>query len=151
MSAQEQLDGFLAKFTPPVEAEARAALENMRARVPGAVQLVYDNYNALAIAFGANEKLSGVVFSVAVYPRWVSLFFSGGPSLDDPLKLLKGTGNTVRHIVLKEEGTIRSPGVEALIAQALARADPPIDPAQSGRLVIKSVSAKQRFRRPDGL
>ena len=150
MSAQDQLDGFLAKFTPPVEAEARAALEHMRARIPGAVQLVYDNYNALAIAFGANEKLSGVVFSVAVYPRWVSLFFSGGPSLDDPLGLLKGEGNTVRHIVLEDTGVIASEDVEALIAQALARAEPPIDAAQAGRLVIKSVSAKQRPRRPDG-
>ena len=150
MSAQEQLDGFLAKFTPPVEAEARAALEHMRARIPGAVQLVYVNYNALAIAFGANEKLSGVVFSVAVYPRWVSLFFSGGPSLDDPLGLLKGEGNTVRHIVLEDTGVIASEDVEALIAQALARAEPPIDAAQPGRLVIKSVSAKQRPRRPDG-
>ena len=148
MSAEEQLDGFLARFTPAVEADARAALAHMRARIPGAVQLVYDNYNALAIAFGANEKLSGVVFSVALYPRWVSLFFSGGPYLDDPLGLLKGEGNTVRHIVLKDAAVLTSPGVEALIAQALDRADPPIDPAGLGRLVIKSVSAKQRSRRP---
>jgi hypothetical protein len=148
MSPEEQLDGFLAKFTPAVETQARAALERMRARIPGAVQLVYDNYNALAIAFGANETLSGVVFSIAVYPRWVSLFFSRGPQLDDPLKLLKGAGNTVRHIVLEDVEAIASDAVEALIAQALARADPPIDPALPGRLVIKSVSAKQRSRRP---
>ena len=55
---QAQLDAFLAKFTPEVERQARAALERMRVRLPGAWQLVYDNYNALAIAFGANDKLS---------------------------------------------------------------------------------------------
>jgi hypothetical protein len=97
MSAEAELDTFLARYTPSVEAQARAALARMRAGVPGAVELVYDNYNALAIAFGANEKLSGVVFSVAVYPRWVSLFFARGPALSDPQGLLQGSGSTVRQ------------------------------------------------------
>jgi hypothetical protein len=148
MSPEAQLDGFLAKFDPAVEAEARAALTRMRARIPGAVELVYDNYNALAIAFGANEKLSGVVFSIAVYPRWVSLFFSGGARLPDPQGLLKGSGGALRHIVLKDMALFDDPAVEALIAEALARADPPIDPVQPRRLIIKSISAKQRPRRP---
>jgi hypothetical protein len=148
MSAETDLDGFLAKFEPPIEAQARAALSWMQTRIPGAKRLVYDNYNALAIGFGANEKLSGVVFSIAVYPRWVSLFFSGGPRLSDPLGLLKGTGDTVRHIVLTKIDLLNSKGVEALIAAALARADPQIDQSQPGALIIKSISAKQRPRRP---
>ena len=146
--SEAQLDIFLARFTPDVEVQARAVLARMRARLPGSVQLVYDNYNALAIGFGANEQLSGVVFSIAVYPRWVSLFFSRGPELPDPLGLLKGSGNTVRHIVLTDIALFDSPGVEALIAEAVARANPPIDPTQPGRLIIKSISAKQRPRRP---
>jgi hypothetical protein len=148
MDAEAQLDGFLARFTPEVEARARAALTWMQARLPGAHRLVYDNYNALAIGFAANDKLSGVVFSIALYPRWVSLFFMGGPSLADPLGLLEGSGNTVRHIVLTDPHQLGGDGVEALIAQALARADPPIDPTRPGRLIIKSISARQRPRRP---
>lgn len=120
----------------------------MRTRVPGAVQLIYDNYNALAVAFSANEKLSGVVFSIAVYPRWVSLFFARGLDLADPAGLLQGTGSKVRHIVLRDIALFDDPEVEALIAQALSRADPPIDPSRDGRLIVKSVSAKQRPRRP---
>ena len=145
---EAQLDGFLGKFTPEVEAQARAALGRMRARLPGACELVYDNYNALAIAFGANEKMAGVVFSIAVYPRWVSLFFARGRELPDPQNLLQGTGNTMRHIVLKDIGLFDTSGVEALIAEALALAAPPIDPAQERRLIIRSISAKQRSRRP---
>jgi len=148
MDAAAQLDSFLDKFTPGIAAHARAVLARMGARLPGAVQLVYDNYNALAIGFSANDKVSGVVFSVAVFPRWVSLFFFGGPSLPDPLGLLNGSGTTVRHIVLKDLALFDSPGVQALISEGLARATPPIDPAQPGRLVVKSVSAKQRPRRP---
>jgi hypothetical protein len=121
----------------------------MRARLPGAQLLVYDNYNALAIGFSANDKVGGVVFSIAIYPRWVSLFFFGGPSLPDPHNLLKGAGNTVRHIVLKDTALFDSKPVQALMTEALKRAYPPIDPAQPSRLMIKSISAKQRARRPE--
>jgi hypothetical protein len=89
------------------------------------------------------------VFSIAIYPRWVSLFFFGGPSLPDPHNLLKGAGNTVRHIVLKDTALFDSKPVQALMTEALKRADPPIDPAQPSRLMIKSISAKQRARRPE--
>src|ERR1039458_3337653 len=51
-SPEIQLDAFLDKYTPAIATLARACLAKMRARLPGAVQLVYDNYNALAIGFG---------------------------------------------------------------------------------------------------
>jgi hypothetical protein len=148
LSPQAQLDAFLAKFTPEVERQARAALERMRAQLPGAWQLVYDNYNALAVAFSANDKLSGVVFSIALYPRWVSLFFARGAQLPDPERLLQGTGKGIRHIVLRDIALFDRPGVQALIAEALARATPPIDQTKPGKLIVKSVSANQRPRRP---
>ena len=74
-AAEERLAGFLAKFTPEIAAFAQASLFRMRARLPGAMELVYDNYNALAIGFGPTERSSDAVFSIAVFPRWVSLFF----------------------------------------------------------------------------
>jgi hypothetical protein len=69
-----QLASFLAKYTPAVATRARAALKTMRALYPGATQLVYDNYNALAIAFGPTARPGDIVFSVTLYPKWVSLF-----------------------------------------------------------------------------
>jgi hypothetical protein len=150
-SPAAQLGGFLAKFTPEVAASARAALARMRKRLPGAIELVYDNYNALAIGFGPTERSSDAVFSIAVFPRWVSLFFlQSGPELPDPHGLLKGTGTRVRHIVLKSPAEIDSPAVRALMKAALARAEVPIDRAAKARIVIKSVSAKQRPRAPRG-
>jgi hypothetical protein len=34
----------------------------MRGYLPGAIELVYDNYNALAIGFGPSEKSSDAIF-----------------------------------------------------------------------------------------
>lgn len=146
--AQQQLDGFLAKFTPDVEALAHALLAKLRRGLPGATLMVYDNYNALAIGFGPSDKVSRAVLSLAVYPRWVNLFFLHAAGLADPQGLLKGQGSKVRHIRLTRPEAIDDPAVEALIAQAAARADPPFDPGAPERLLIKSVLANQRARRP---
>jgi hypothetical protein len=69
-----QLAMFLAKYNPEIAALAESVLIKMRERLPGYLELVYDNYNALAIGFGPTPRASDALFSVAVYPRWVSLF-----------------------------------------------------------------------------
>jgi len=148
-SPQRQLEVFIGKFTPQIAAQARAALKTMRVRLPGATLLVYDNYNALAVGFGPGERTADAIFSLAVYPRWVSLFFlKNALALTDPRQLLKGGGKVVRHIVLDSADTLDDAAVKALMGQALRLADPPIDPARPEQLIIKSVSVKQRPRRP---
>ena len=147
-SPKAQLETFVDAFTPEVAKLARGALRRMRALVPGAFELVYDNYNALAIAFSPSERASDAIFSIALYPRWASLFFARGAELADPSGLLKGSGKRIRHIVLTDLCPFDSPPVRALIKEALALADPGLDAKTRGRLLIKSVSAKQRPRRP---
>src|SRR5258707_3393175 len=97
-SPESQLGSFLDKFTPQVATLARACLTKMRARLPGAVQLVYDNYNALAIGFGPSERASEAIFSIVLYPRWVTLFFLQGAGLADPKRLLNVSCKGMRHI-----------------------------------------------------
>ena len=148
LSPKKQLDAFIAKFSPEVAAATKKALAAMRKRLPGALELVYDNYNALAIGFGPTERTSEVIFSIAVYPRWVSLFFYYGAKLKDPKKILKGSGTQVRHIVIDTTARLANSDVASLMDQALAQAKVPLDPKQKHRIVIKSISAKQRPRRP---
>jgi hypothetical protein len=147
-SPAQQLRMFLSKFEPYVAAAARAALSSLRKRLPGAIEIVYDNYNALAIGFGPSEKASEAIFSIAVFPRWVSLFFLQGANLPDPTELLKGSGKRARHIVLTQPSALEQPAVKKLISAALICAKKPIDARQRRRLIIKSISAKQRPRRP---
>jgi hypothetical protein len=144
-----QLDGFLAKFTPEMAKNAKGVLGAMRKICPGAIELVYDNYNALAIGFATGERVKDVWFSIAVYPNWASIFFFKTLPLKDPNKLLKGSGSTTRHIVLADGAkTLAAKPVRALIDQALDKAGQPFKSGGKGRIVIKSVSAKQRQRRP---
>jgi hypothetical protein len=145
-SPEQQLASFIARYTREIGSLAHEALAKMRALLPGAVELVYDNYNALAIALGPTDRRSDVVFSITLYPRWVSLFFTDGANLPDPRKLLKGNGKSIRHIVLDGASTLDEAPVRALIGHALKRAGKRwVGPT---RIVIKSVSATQRPRRP---
>ena len=59
-----------------------------------------------------------------------------------------GSGTTVRNVRLGSAADLDTPAVRALIRTALERAKVPIDAAGRRRMVIKSISAKQRPRRP---
>jgi len=143
-----QLAGFLAKFTTEIAAQAYAILARLRTQLPHALELVYDNYNALAIGFGPSERASEAIISIAVFPRWVSLFFLQAKGLPDPTSILQGKGNVARHIVLSTPSALDDPAIQALITEALVRAKVPLDPSVTHRIIIKSISAKQRPRRP---
>jgi hypothetical protein len=147
-SATAQLRAFLAKYSPEIAASAQAILKKMRARYPSAIELVYDNYNALAIGFSPTERPSEVIFSIAIYPNWINLFFLQAKGLPDPKMILQGSGKQVAHLRLTMPEMLDDPAVVALMHVAATRAKVPFSPIGKHRLVIRSVSAKQRTRRP---
>lgn len=149
MEAQEQLDQFIDRYSPKVASDARKALGILTGRLPTATRLVYDNYNALVVGFATSEKVGDVILSIALYPRYVTLFFLKGTVLPDPKGLLEGSGATVRGVRLEPISKLESSEVGALIDAAVANASP-LSPDGSGPLIIKSISAKQRPRRPNG-
>ncbi len=144
----KQVADFIARFDPSIAKLVRGARSVLRKRYPTAIELVYDNYNALAIGYGPTEKTSDAIFSLAVYPRGVSLYFMYGRSLPDPGKLLQGQGNQGGFVRLDELATLDKPGVKALLGAAIKQSDPPLRTRGRGYIVVKSISAKQRPRRP---
>ena len=74
--------------------------------IPNAIEMVYDNYNALVVGFFPGMRPSEAIASIAVMPEWVNSFFLQGAGLPDPEKLLSGTGNVARHIKM-EKGAAR--------------------------------------------
>ncbi len=145
MTPDIELERFIKRYSPEVADTARGVLARMLVRVPGATVLVYDNYNALTMALGPTERSSEAVFSIAVFPRWVSLFFANGTRLPDPDRVLAGTGKKVRHVKLMTVTDWDAAPVQRLIDEALARAPKPF--TTPGKIVLKSIAMKQRPRR----
>ena len=87
------------------------------------------------------------IVSLAARANGVGLCFLHGARLPDPNKLLLGSGKQTRFIRLETARTLSHPDVEALLSAAIRLAKKPLSPAGRGKLIIRSISAKQRPRR----
>jgi Domain of unknown function (DU1801) len=148
VSPETAIRGFLAKYDPAIARQLRACRRTIRVRIPRGFEMVYDNYNALVFGFSPTDRASDALISVIGYPRYVSLGLLQGASVPDPDGLLHGTGNQVRGLRLAGPGDLDAPAVRALIARALAPAAAAFATAPPLRTLVKSVSARQRPRRP---
>jgi len=146
-SPAAQVASFIAKFDPAVARLIRSTRTAMRKRLPTALELVYDNYNFLAIGYSSTERASDCVMSLACGANGVSLSFYYGATLPDPDGVLLGSGNQNRFVRLDSAKTLASPAVERLIAAALTQATTPMPASGKTRTIVKSISAKQRPRR----
>jgi hypothetical protein len=142
------LQEFIEKFDPKNRALVRAVRKALLKRVPAANELVYDNYNFFVIGYSPTERPSDSIVSLAAGANGVGLSFPYcGATLPDPHKLLLGSGSLNRFIRLDSAEVLARPEVEALIAAAIAQAKAPLPATGKGKLIIRSVSAKQRPRR----
>src|SRR3954463_5799071 len=143
-AAEGQLKNFIEKFEPKNQATIRAARNALRKRFPSANELVYDNYNFFVIGFGPNERPSDCFVSIAAAANGVGLCFLRGASLPDPGRILSGTGKQTRFVRLPDAKVLNQPDVESLLSLAAERARVPLPRTGRGKLIIRSVSSKQR-------
>ena len=147
---EQQLAGFIAKFDSKHAALIRALRRALRRRLPAAHELVYDNYNFFVIGYCSTERPSDCILSIAAGANGVGLSFYYGATLADPHRLLLGSGSQNRFLRIESAQTLLRPEVEDLIAAAIEQAQRPLPGKGRGRLIIRSISKKQRPRRKNG-
>jgi len=145
--AEKQLEGFIRKFKPEHQKLIRALRQALRRRFPTANEIVYDNYNFFVIGYSPTERPSDYIVSLAANASGMGLSFHHGASLPDPYKLLLGSGKLNRFIRLPSAAVLAEPKVEALLDAAVAYEKTPLPASGRGRLIIRSISGKQRPRR----
>jgi hypothetical protein len=142
-----QVSRFMARYDADIIGVAIDARARLRRRMPGAHELVYDNYNALAIGYGPSERTSEVFVSVAAYARGVTLYFTQGRKIADPKGLLQGEGNQGAFVRLETAAVLDERGVIALLESAVGIGKTPLAASGRGKTIVKSISARQRPRR----
>ncbi|MBI3449273.1 MAG: DUF1801 domain-containing protein [Acidobacteria bacterium] len=145
-SPSTQFSAFLSRFPPEIVALARRCLPKLRRAFPGSNQIVYDYSNSLVVAFSMSERGYEAIVAMAIFPRWVRLYFD--KSLPDPEGLLEGSGAKVRSVTLKAASDLDHGDIHALIKAAIKHSGVTFPRTRSTRMVIKSGSKKQRPRRP---
>ena len=143
-SPSAQLSAFLSRFPPEIVALAKRCLSKLRRVFPGSCQLVYDYSNSLVVAFSMSERGYEAIVAIAIFPRWVRLYFD--KSLPDPKGLLKGSGAKVRSVTLEVASDLDHGDIQALIKAAIKHSGVTFPRTGSTRMVIKSKSKKPRPR-----
>jgi hypothetical protein len=146
-ASEQQLAAFIGKFDAKNAALIRSVRKVLRKRLPSANELVYDNYNFFVIGYCSTERPSDCIVSIAAAANGVGLSFYQGASLPDPHKVLLGSGSQNRFIRIESVATLARPEVGKLIAAAVAQAARPLPASGRGKLVIQSISDKQKPRR----
>jgi hypothetical protein len=146
-AAEKKLSSFINKFDAKHRRLIRSVRAELRKRLPTATELAYDNYNFFVIGYGPTERPSDCIVSIAAAASGVGLCFIRGASLPDPNRILLGEGNQTRFIRLESANRLQRPEVKALLAAAVAKSKVSLPASGSGKLIIRSVSKKQRPRR----
>lgn len=149
MTPLQQLATFIAAYDPAIAKSAKQCIAAMRPLFKGADELIYDYPNGVVVAFSPNGQGKDAIASIALYPRWVTLFLVGGSKLADPTKRLAKSGKTFKHVVLENGvATLREKDIQALIKSAIRISPIALDPKRKGVRAIKGIAAKKRPRRP---
>ena len=109
---------------------------------PASNELLYHTH-ALTTVFSVSDKLSDAFCMLPIYTSHLNLGFNKGTLLNDPYKLLTGTGNLIRHIPIDTATDYRNKKVKALIKTAVDFAIKDMDkPTQSIGKTISKIKKK---------
>jgi hypothetical protein len=144
---EKRIKAFIDKFDPHHQKVIRAVRKSVRKLMPTANELVYDNYNFFVIGYSSTERPSDSILSIAAGANGVGLCFIHGARLPDPKRILLGSGNQTRFIRLDSTSVLARTEVRDLLAAAIAQARTPLNKRGERKVIIRSVSMKQRPRR----
>ena len=114
---------------------------------PNCNELIYDNYNALAIAFAPTNKAGDAFCSIAVYSKHVNFGFNRGSEIADPDKILNGKGSLYRYITIKEKKDFPNSYIKKLLKDAYLNSLSRLKENRQtlkGQTITKSISPVQR-------
>ena len=112
----------LTRFLRPFDDNVRQTALFLRKLVleiyPDSFELIYDNYNALAIGFAVSDRAGDVFCSIAVYSWYVNFGLNRGSEIVDPEKKLVGSGSLYRHIAVEDREQFPRVCMKRLLKQA---------------------------------
>src|SRR5581483_9705077 len=106
-------------------------------------ELIYDNYNAVAIGWSPTDRVGHIFCSIAVQSNYVHFGFYWGNEISDPEKILMGNGKQYRYIIVKNKTDFPKTYIKKLVKEAYANSLAKVkDKAQimKGETIVKSVS-----------
>ena len=149
MSKKETKDllKFLEPFPKAVSALALWVREFIWDQYPDCNELIYDNYNALALGWSLTDKLTHTFCSIAVFAKYIHFGFYWGSEIADPEKRLSGNGKQYRYMIIPDKKTLPKTYIRKLMKEAYANSLAKVkDKTQlrEGMTIVKSALAVKK-------
>ncbi|UOY08279.1 DUF1801 domain-containing protein [Muricauda sp. SCSIO 64092] len=141
----------LRKFMKPYDEEMQKLTLQLRDfitnLVPQANELIWDNYNAVALAYSKSEKLKDAFCHIALYSKYVNFGFNRGAELTKTNVKLNGKGKLIRHISVKDLQSFPKHEIEKMIWEAVGISENMnselINPHHTPKSIVMSTSEKK--------
>ena len=119
---------------------------------PQTNEMIYDNYNALAVGWSPTDRVGHTFCSIAVgrTSNNVHFGFYWGSEISDPDKILLGEGNQYRYILVPDKNKFPKAYIKKLVREAYANSLEKVkDKKQimNGQTIVKSISTKKREKK----
>ncbi|HTE09518.1 MAG TPA: hypothetical protein VK645_01090 [Chitinophagaceae bacterium] len=116
---------------------------------PKTNELIYDNYNAVALGWSPTDRVGHTFCSIAIgrTSKNIHFGFYWGSEIADPKKILLGEGNQYRYILVKTKDDFPKTYIKALVKEAFANSMAKVKDKKQlmeGATIVKSVSVKKR-------
>lgn len=116
--------------------------------LPSTNELIWDNYNAVAIAYSKSDQLKDAFCHLSVYSKHVNLGFNRGSELTNVLVPLKGNGKLIRHVSVNNMEHFPKEEIRTMLREAIAISEANnaalINPITTSQIIVKSISKKKR-------
>lgn len=91
---------------------------------PESNELIYDNFNALAIGWSLTDKQTHILCTTAIYRSNQNIHFGFffGNEINDPDKIFLGNGNQYRYILVKDKATFPKAYIKKRILESYTNA-----------------------------
>ena len=149
MSKEElkELTTFLKPFPENVRQTALWLREFVWDLYPDSNELIYDNYNALAIGFSPSDRSGDAFCHIAVYSKYVNFGFNRGSEIADPEHRLVGSGSLVRHLKVSDKSDFPKAYMKKLLKEAQRNSRARLKERKQilkGATIVKSISPVKR-------
>jgi hypothetical protein len=118
-----ELREFLYPYAPVVQSLALGLRAIVHEEMAPCHEYIFSMRSKVVLLYGATERvIADGICSIAVFPRHVTLTFTHGVDLEDPDRLLQGTGKGMRHLRLTTLSELDRPEVRTFLRRARKRA-----------------------------
>ena len=119
MKPNPQLQKFIEPYDEGIQKLTLELRNFITDLVPQANELIWDNYNAVAIAYSKSEKLKDAFCHIALYSQHVNFGFNRGAELKKTSVKLNGKGKLIRHISVKDFQSFPKQEIKNMIWEAV--------------------------------